>query len=228
MIQDSILYSDGALSERAANQKVWILDPDTEFSLYTWFSTFNLLFAASMLFFAGIEKWKSKQSFSIHVFLLSLIFLALAFDEALSFHEKISGTVKSLFNASGVFYFAWVIPALALLLIGLILYLPFIWSLTPRIRYPMMLSAFIFLSGAVGMEMLAGPYVAQHGVETLTYRLMANLEETLEGLGIAVFIWSILSMRQELHRKQVSLPTSLSAQACSPSKLSVGTEAKPI
>ncbi len=92
----------------------------------------------------------------------------------------------------------------------------------------MVLSAFIFLSGAVGMEMLAGPYVAQHGVETLTYRLMTNLEEALEGFGIAVFIWSILNLRQELHRKQVSSPTYLSAQAGPPSELSAETEAKPI
>ena len=208
IIQDILLYSYDGLSKSAAEKKIWMLDVDVEYSLYTWLSTVNLFFAAQLLLLVGYEKWKFNQNSYMHLLLLSLVFLFLSADEALSFHEKISGAIKSAFHASGIFHFAWVIPALAILILGLIIYFPFIWSLNPSIRYPMLLSALMFLSGAVGMEMVGGSYAERFGVETLAYRLMANLEEALEGLGVAVFIWSVLRLRQEIYRNQAGTVTS--------------------
>jgi hypothetical protein len=67
-------------------------------------------------------------------------------------------------------------------------------SLPLAIRAVMMASAAIYLTGAVGMELVAGGSVQTLGVETLSYRMMANFEEALEGLGLSIFLWCVLRL----------------------------------
>jgi hypothetical protein len=107
-------------------------------------------------------------------------------------HEKLSAVLSNTLNTSGIFYFAWTIPALLLLGIGFFFYIPFLKSLQPAVAGTMVLSAAIYLMGAVGMELVAGGYVEDVGVETLTYRTMANLEEALEGIGLTLFLGCLL------------------------------------
>lgn len=52
----------------------------------------------------------------------------------------------------------------------------------------------LFLSGAVGFEMLEGKHVAQEGLagkDDLYYMLLVTCEETLEMIGVIVFIYAL-------------------------------------
>ena len=50
----------------------------------------------------------------------------------------------------------------------------------------------IYLSGAIGMEMLSGAYCSLHGQNNMTYSLYVLLEEFLEMAGIVTFISALL------------------------------------
>ena len=56
----------------------------------------------------------------------------------------------------------------------------------------MIASAALFLGGAVGLEMVGGSVAETEGIESLRYRLLANLEEGLELAGTLLFIYALL------------------------------------
>lgn len=89
--------------------------------------------------------------------LLGMVFLFLAIDENISLHEKIMGPIRSQFNLTGVFYYAWIVPYfLAVSLLGLY-YIPFLLKLPVKVLlYHFILAFLLFMGGAVGMEILGG------------------------------------------------------------------------
>jgi hypothetical protein len=55
-----------------------------------------------------------------------------------------------------------------------------------------MLAAFLYIGGALGMEMV-GSYIAEwQGQQNLLYALVATTEEVIEMIGIIVFIYGLL------------------------------------
>ncbi|WP_207456248.1 hypothetical protein [Azospirillum sp. SYSU D00513] len=97
--------------------------------------------------------------------LLAFIFPGLSADEALSIHEKLRNFVAAEMR-TGALRFAWVLPAGMLCLAGLALYIPFILSFPPRPRILLIASVPVFLSGAIGMEMIGGILEEANGVHS--------------------------------------------------------------
>lgn len=56
-----------------------------------------------------------------------------------------------------------------------------------------MLSGAIFVTGAVGFEFFGGNHVKLYGEENFIFSLFYTCEEFLEMLGIALFIYTLLS-----------------------------------
>ena len=92
---------------------------------------------------------------------LSAIFLYLAYDEAARVHERLNGPMQNLFDASGALTFAWVIPAIVFVTMIGAIYLRFVFALPPIVRALVCTSAVVFLSGAIGIEMI-GAYIADN------------------------------------------------------------------
>lgn len=167
-------------------------DLDREGNIPNWFST--ILFAASAALLWTIAGAKAKAGDRTRRLWrgLAVFFVLLSIDDAATIHESYVNALRDIFHAGGIFYFSWVIPALALL----VLITPFlvrIWlSLAPRIRVVLALSAVLLVGGALGMEMIEGRYVDIWGYKTLTYSLLANVEEVLELLGQVLFIYGLL------------------------------------
>lgn len=190
-VQD-IMAGMGLIADR-----IWMLDVEVETGIYTWFSTLLLAGAAMVCGVIALEKHASGDRLRFHWMLLAVVFLALSADEACSVHEALSGRLTSGLGTSGVFHFAWVIPALLASAAGLVLFMPFILSFPPRLRTWLMVSAAAFLTGAIGMEMAAGAIGADSDevLRSGAYRLLANIEEALEGGAIILFIAVILAYR---------------------------------
>ena len=92
----------------------------------------------------------------------------------------------------GVLHYAWVLPGMAFVgLIGII-YLRFLLSLPRKTQRLFVLSAFVFVLGAIGVEMLSGASASQAGEETFDYALIVTIEEFLEMLGVVVLIRALL------------------------------------
>ena len=77
------------------------------------------------------------------------------------------------------------------LLVGLF-YLPFLWRLPRGTAIGFVVAGSIFVGGALGTELLAGSIATTSGLESLTYRFVAALQEFMESLGLTKFISILL------------------------------------
>ncbi len=165
---------------------------DREANIPTYFSGLLLISVAALLGLIALQKNNQQDKYKRHWAMLSVIFLALSFDEVASIHELLVVPMRSLFGASGIFYFAWVIPGIAFVTILAISYWRFLWNLPPRSRNLFVLSAVIFVGGAIGFELMGGFHADNHGQTDLTYSLLTSGEETMEMAGVITFIYAIL------------------------------------
>lgn len=169
------------------------LDAGWEASIPTYFSALLFLASALLLLLVGRIVRQANGPFARHWTFLGLLFMALSIDEVVSIHEGLSAPTRALLGASGLFYYAWVLPALVLLAGLGLAYLRFLRELPSETRRWFVLSAAVFLSGAVGMELVGGLYAERSGEHTLAYGLLATLEETLEMTGLVVFLYALLA-----------------------------------
>lgn len=168
-----------------------LFDMNAEANIPTLFSSVMMLVCSCMLYLIAKHHRKENLSF-IPWYGLSLIFLFLAIDETYSIHESFSESIHVTYETSGFFYYAWVIPYAVVVLIFLSIYAKFLLSLPKKIMLLFMFSGFVFVSGAIGFEMLGGQEAESYGNQTLVYSIYFTCEETLEMLGIAIFLYTIL------------------------------------
>lgn len=199
------LFQDILFLGRDKSAKIWMLDVDVEQSVFTWVSVLAFFFAAQLLFWIGREKFAAGDRFKWHWYFLAVVFLVLSLDEFSSIHEKISTVLASHFDNTGVFYFAWAAPAGVLSLLGLAAFIPFLRSFPPRHGRLLLLSALIFLFGAVGMEMIGGAIAESYGLGSMSYRLATTVEEGAELAGVLLFIYVLFDNRDHNRRKERSL-----------------------
>ncbi|NIB43097.1 hypothetical protein HBA55_26040 [Pseudomaricurvus alkylphenolicus] len=169
---------------------VRLFDFRAEKNIPTLYSSIALMFASVLLVIITLMHRSSQQTFRLWG-LLAFIFLFLSIDEASSIHEQFSGPTKSVVATSGLFYYAWVIPYGVALMFFLIGYLKFLRELPGKTRVLFLVSGFIFVSGAVGFEMLGGWRAETEGSKGLLYAIFYTCEELLEMLGVAIFIYAL-------------------------------------
>lgn len=198
LVQDLLAYS---ATVPDTSGKIWRLDVDNEMSVYTWFSSSLILANAALLALITREKAARREGLIWHWGILAVLFVLLSADESLSLHEWLSHLIGQRIQGGGLFHFVWVIPALLACLIGAVSYIPLIRALSPRPRLWLIASALVYLGGAVGMEMVAGRLIEQQGIHTMGYRLLATLEELLEGLGMIMFLHTLFLLREEAGRR---------------------------
>ncbi|MFC5578025.1 hypothetical protein ACFPOA_08400 [Lysobacter niabensis] len=121
-------------------------------------------------------------------------FLLMTMDEALSLHEKAIAPLRVLLGGQhlGIFYFAWVIPGIALVVALGVYFLPFMLRLPRRTAIAFAVSAAIYLGGALGVELVEGWWREQHGHRNLAYHSLVTLEEGMEMFGVIAFLHALL------------------------------------
>lgn len=166
-------------------------DVDREFNLPSFFSGLLLLYCALLLHLVARISGRA-DPFGRHWRLLGWLFVFLAADEVLAIHERLSKPMQDLFDTSGLFAFAWIIPyGLAVIVLGIVL-LPFLRSLPLKTRGMFVAAAAVFLSGALGLEALGGRELEAAGEKTLHFAWLATAEEGLEMSGLILFSHALL------------------------------------
>jgi len=165
---------------------------DGEGNIPAYFSSLLHLFSALLISFIafgarhkGNARWMKWAG-------MSLVFLLLSIDEASSIHELLTYPVREFLGTGGILYFAWVVPAIIMLAVLAWLYWPFLRSLPKETFRGFMIAAFVFLSGAIGMEFIGGWLVEDRGADTLEFWLATEVEEFLEMTGAVIFIRTLL------------------------------------
>lgn len=124
-----------------------LFDLDRENSIPTFFSASLLLFAAFLLWIISVVKRKSRDAYTFQWAMLGFIFLCLSVDEAAGVHELLIKPMRELLGgrASGIFYFAWVIPGMAFTLFLALVFFRFLLHLPTQTMLFFILAAVLYI-----------------------------------------------------------------------------------
>ena len=163
---------------------------DLEANIPALFSTLLLMAASFLLLFI----YKTRPSKTNYWLFLSLLFTFLAIDEGVQIHEKfnqLKPEIEVLKDTN--LRYVWVFPYSILLIVLFIFLKKFIFSLPRRTYKLMIISAVIFVGGAVGVEMIHDFFKVQYGGnENMYLEFLICLEEVGEMTGTTIFIFALL------------------------------------
>jgi hypothetical protein len=183
-----------------------LLNVRHESSIATWYSSSSLLLCAILtLAIAFSREPDREQHYGDRNALLwaplSLVFLYLSADEAVEIHETVGMAVgRAVLHTIGLysgdlFHRQWVIYAAFLaVLVGLVS-LKLIKSLPVRTRRLLLGAGALYVTGAIGMELIWALYEDLYGRDNAPLILigMTTIEELLEMLGVVVVIYALTS-----------------------------------
>ncbi len=173
---------------------VGLFNVDFEMNVPTFYQVLVLLVAVALLVIIAILKRHARAPYVLHWWLLALGFFVIANDEFYALHEKLSEPLRRWLGLEtmGALHFAWVIPAIVLVVVLAIFYIPFLKHLDRSTRTRFFVAALIYLGGALGVEMIGGQYAEAHGTWNLTYSLITTVEEGMEMAGSVLFVDALL------------------------------------
>ncbi|MCD6355987.1 MAG: hypothetical protein J7L66_01770 [Anaerolineaceae bacterium] len=176
-----------------------LVDVDRELTIPTMFSVMLLFLIALTLFMIARIKKRQKDKFTWSWFTLAFGFLFMSFDEGSSIHELTVMPIRRAVGEKlpGFLTFAWVIPGIAIILVVGIIFIRFYFALPSRTKHLVFISAAVYLSGLVGVEMIGGNYASVYGIKNLTYNLIVTVEESLEMAGMVLFFYTLLDYLQD-------------------------------
>ncbi len=165
---------------------------DSENSVPAWFSSINLILCAQALFaIFFIERRRGERRYWLG---MSLVFVLLSMDEAASFHEALMVPLRRILNVDGIFFFAWVIPGSAAVLVFVAALWGFLSRLPRKTAWAFVRAGAIFCLGAIGIEMLGSLRYSENAYEAdFGFGLLVLVEESLELAGEILFLRELLA-----------------------------------
>lgn len=165
---------------------------DNEGNIPTYFNTILLFVPAILL--GLISMWKSsvRDKFRFQWWGLALLFLLLSMDEAAVLHERLIKPMSAITEARGAFYFGWVVPGAAFVMLLALAYIPFFLKLEDKFKLLFLVSMALYFGGAIGGEIVSGYFAQALGQKNFTYAVIASIEESVEMIGASLLIFSLL------------------------------------
>lgn len=195
-VRGLVIYTTGNYAEDSLLMK---FNMDFEQTLPTYVSTINLFIASALLALVSKFKKSIDDKYWMHWGFLSFGFLFLSIDENISLHELLVGrVVLDLFSLSEQFHLGSSILILSCAVIGGLFFLKFILHLPNETKARFIISGIVFVLGAAGMEAL-GSYILSDGYQKIAYNIGVIIEESLEMIGVLLFIRAILYYIKENH-----------------------------
>lgn len=175
---------------------------NAELSIPTIFSVLLLFFCALLLAVIVTIKIYQNETGRVYWGFLTAGFLFMTFDEGASIHELLDDPMRRLLGSQSpdFLHFAWVVPIGIVIIILGFFFISFLKDLPKTTRRMFVLAAVLYVSGAVGMEMLSGRYAASHGSDNFVFSMLATAEEALEMIGIILFIYALLNYLEEQYQ----------------------------
>ncbi len=184
---------------------------ESEANLTTWYSSATLLVCSYLLYTIAWHRRRERDRFTTHWMLLALVFVFLSIDETAMLHEATIMPLHAMLHPSGIFVYAWVIPAIPLVAAFAFINFRFVMSLPPLTRVQFVVAGAVYVGGALGLEMAEGAIASSLGDKSLVMLFARGLEEILEMTGLLLFIRALLEYMV------VHVPASLEAWSSSQS-----------
>lgn len=171
---------------------IGILDVDSEVSIPAWFSSSVLLLCSVLLAIITSTLKRTSERYVPHWGALAILFTLLSLDESISVHEMFIEPLRSLLGVSGPLYFAWVVPGGAFVVVIALAYRKFVFDLPAESRRLFIVAGALYLSGALGLEMIGGLWVDLYGQQNWIYQGIVTVEELLEMSGAILFLYALM------------------------------------
>lgn len=182
------------------------LSLNREHNIPAWYQSTVVATCGILLMIIADERRRSGQKkMAASWALLSVALFYVSLDEITVLHERSVEPVRSLLGITGGFlYFAWVIPAMAIVFLFSLMLIPLLRKLPARTLKGFLLAGAVFITGAVGFEMLGAGIAVSKGQETIAYNIIQHVEEVLEMLGFVIFLRVVLEYMAS-HGKTIAL-----------------------
>jgi len=165
---------------------------DSEHSLPAWYESLTMAMASALLaIIAVLARHRDARNRAAWT-LLAVVFLLMSIDESVSFHEVTITPLRNAFHLSGFLYFSWVVLAAPVLIVLSIIFIPFLLRLPRHTAARFAIAGGLFVGGAFGLEFVGGYFVSTGGFESVPYKIAATCEESLEIIGMTLFVTSLL------------------------------------
>ena len=148
----------------------------------TWFSALLLAMAGSLALVVGRQR-ADATTWNLIAGLLWLLSL----DEVASFHERFGGIPV----IPGVGSRGWAGAGVVLVALVAVKLVPWAAALDGRLRFTLFAGGAVFVTGAIGFEVLSGNHEVANGTDT-AYWTLATIEENLEMLGALLVVRGLL------------------------------------
>ncbi|MFO0869197.1 MAG: hypothetical protein U0935_09705 [Pirellulales bacterium] len=187
---------EGRVSSPVVHKMTKWIDVNSEGNLPTWYSTVLIALAALLSYLAARAPHPVGQTTRGQWYGLTLAMLFVAADEGAQIHEKINVLLKPL-HGQETYYFAWVGPWSALVVVLALLFGKFLRGLPFRHRYEILVAGAVYVGGALGVECIeAACFFREDGVD-LRYEGIATVQELLEMVGMTLFIHAVIGVLSE-------------------------------
>jgi hypothetical protein len=174
-----------AVDRGLGTDALWGLSLSSESGIGTWASALLLAAVAGVCFCCGaVAEGSQRRGFRI----LGAAVLMLSIDEVAAQHEHVGRALRESLDLSGFFYYAWMVPALVIVVVFLVWQWRFFRSLEPALQQRLLLAAALYVGGAVGLEFIESKLMSDAGEASLVYDLLVLVEETLELVAAAVVL----------------------------------------
>ncbi|MCK0165938.1 hypothetical protein MWU52_00085 [Jannaschia sp. S6380] len=187
-------WLDGECQEGPCAAVSRFFDLDGEANLPAWFSSMIWLGAGALAALLSHSDVPDRRRWRLHWIGIAVISVFLSLDEAALFHERFGSTLGGLVGAERVLFYNWIFYGLAMVALVALIYLPFLLRIDRGTALRMILAGIVFVSGSLGLEMLgaASRVGAISLIEGRMWLVEITLEETLEMLGVILFIHALL------------------------------------
>jgi hypothetical protein len=182
---------DPSATPSALSKLVLRFDVMQEGNVPSWYSGALLFTAGVLLGLIGADKYAQRDRFRSHWIGLSILFMLFSLDEIAYLHEGVNNFLSQ--SSFGFLRIGWVIPAAVFVFIIGLWYVPFILNLPSETRRLTIISAVLFLLGALGLEVLDNFLLADNDVMSPIVLASNHLQDLLEMIGVSLFIYTLLS-----------------------------------
>jgi len=201
---DELLEKKASLSYNSMSDPSRTFSVDQEANILTWFTgAIALYLAMNAALIASAVKSQGKSSWAWRG--ISLMGIYIAMDEVAGFHELAIDPIRDNWDISPWLYQAWVIPAMALVILISIIYSRFIWRIPIYTKVYLILGALTYVTGAIGVEAIGGFVLSTQGLSDW-YVQLSHIEEFMEMMGLIIIVHSLAEYaRRELKSMTIIL-----------------------
>jgi hypothetical protein len=140
----------------------------------------TLLVIALALWTIGDDAKIRADGWSRQWHLLALGFALCCLDDVMAIHQHLFVAVQKSLHVSDLFFFAWVLPGIALVAVIGLMYGRFLWVLPRRTSLGLCAAAALYLSGAACLSMLR----SSSGPDTVPYSSLTTVGAALQMFGL--------------------------------------------